>query len=81
MGADHLFGRIERYSPARFRLVTQDCRPNHTRRAIGRSCERCARRDNIECDVIVPVAAERERINVRRLVKIQVRKSPVWRDG
>lgn len=44
-------------------------------------CERCGRKDNIECDVIVPVAAERERIAVRRLVKIEVRKRPVWRDG
>ncbi|TPM21633.1 hypothetical protein [Mesorhizobium sp. B2-3-5] len=43
-------------------------------------CERCGRKDNIECDVIVPAAAERERMKVRRLVKIQVRKSPVWRD-
>jgi hypothetical protein len=36
---------------------------------------------NPECDVIVPVAAERARITVRRLVKIEVRKRPVWRDG
>ena len=43
-------------------------------------CERCGRKDNIECDVIVPVAAERERIKVRRLVTIEVRKRPVWRD-
>jgi hypothetical protein len=51
-----------------------------TRLSRAMKCERCGRSDNIECDVILPVAAERERMSVRRLVKIKVRKSPVWRD-
>ncbi|QND64932.1 hypothetical protein HB777_14260 [Mesorhizobium loti] len=55
-----------------------DADVNRLSRAM--KCEQCGRNDNMECDVIVPIAAQRERMTVRRLVKIQVRKSPVWRD-
>ena len=41
-------------------------------------CERCGRSDGMTADVILPVAAERERITVRRLVGVRVRREPVW---
>lgn len=67
------------YDPGDLIKVFGDVDVSRLSRAM--KCERCGRNDNIECDVIVPVAAERERIAVRRLVKIEVRKRPVWRDG
>ena len=67
------------YDPGDLMRLFDDVDVNHLSRAM--KCERCGRSDNIECDVIVPVAAERARITVRRLAKIEVRKRPVWRDG
>lgn len=43
-------------------------------------CELCGRRDEMQAEVFIPVAAERMRLTVRRLVDIKVRKVPVWRD-
>ncbi|TIT12571.1 MAG: hypothetical protein E5W74_09170 [Mesorhizobium sp.] len=43
-------------------------------------CEHCGRNDNIEVDVILPVAAERVRMTVRRLAEIRVKRTPIWRD-
>jgi hypothetical protein len=40
-------------------------------------CERCGRRDEIQAEAFIPVAAERIRLRVRRLVEIKVRKMPV----
>ncbi|WP_292643949.1 hypothetical protein [Mesorhizobium sp.] len=67
------------YDPRDLMQLFGDVDVNHLGRAM--KCERCGRKDNIECDVIVPVAAERARITVRRLAKIEVRIRPVWRDG
>jgi hypothetical protein len=44
------------------------------------TCERCGRRENLDVDVRLPSAMERDRIKVRRLVEVKVRKRPVWRD-
>jgi hypothetical protein len=51
-------------------------------RAVSRRmrCERCYRSDGLEADVFVPVASERAKLTVRRLVEIKVRRVPVWRD-
>jgi hypothetical protein len=33
----------------------------------------------MQAEVFIPVAAERMKLNVRRLVDVKVRKVPVWR--
>ena len=43
-------------------------------------CEQCGKGDEIEAHVFIPVAAERVRLKVRRLVEIKIRRVPVWRD-
>jgi hypothetical protein len=43
-------------------------------------CERCGQGDNIDVDVRLPSAMERDKIKVRRLVEVKIRKLPVWRD-
>lgn len=43
-------------------------------------CGRCGRRGNMEVDVRPLPAAERQRVTVRRLVEVKVRRIPVWRD-
>jgi hypothetical protein len=43
-------------------------------------CERCGRNDQMECDVILPPAAQRASMTIRRLVEIRVKRIPVWRD-
>lgn len=43
-------------------------------------CERCGRRDNMDADLRQPPAAEPQRMTVRRLVDIRIRRTPVWRD-
>ena len=40
-------------------------------------CERCNRGDQMTAEVFIPVAAERARMTVRRLVDIKVHKVPV----
>ena len=67
------------YDPGDLMQLFGDVDVNRLNRAM--KCERCGRKDNIECDVIVLAAAERTQITVRRLAKIEVRKRPVWRDG
>lgn len=53
------FGR-RYYDPGDLMKLFGDVDVSGLSRAM--KCERCGRKDNIECDVIVPVAAERERI-------------------
>lgn len=43
-------------------------------------CERCGRNYNMECDVYLPVAAERADMTIRRLVEVRIKRIPVWRD-
>jgi hypothetical protein len=43
-------------------------------------CSRCGRGDNMEVDLRLPSAAERQRMTIRRLVDIRVKRIPVWRD-
>jgi hypothetical protein len=42
-------------------------------------CESCNAKE-ISVEVFIPVASERARMTIRRLVEIRVRRVPVWRD-
>jgi hypothetical protein len=42
-------------------------------------CEAC-RKKEISAEVLIPVASERARTTIRRLVDVKVRRVPVWRD-
>ena len=48
--------------------------------AAKMTCERCGRRDAMSAYAFIPVASERQRLRIRRLVKIKVKQVPVWRD-
>lgn len=43
-------------------------------------CERCGRGDEISATVFIPLAEERQKMKLRRLVAIKIRRVPVWRD-
>jgi predicted metal-binding protein len=43
------------------------------------SCERCHRGDEISARVFIPLA-ERQKMKLRRLVAIKIKRVPVWRD-
>lgn len=66
------------YRPGDLRKVFGNIDVN--RLALRMKCELCGRGDNMECDVYLPVAAERARMTIRRLVEIRIKKIPVWRD-
>jgi hypothetical protein len=42
-------------------------------------CEACGKKE-ISAEVFIPVASERARMTIRRLVDVKVRRVPVWRD-
>lgn len=43
-------------------------------------CERCQRGDEISTQVFIPLAEDRQKMKVRRLVAIKIKRVPVWRD-
>lgn len=66
-----------RYQPDDLRRLLGDVDVHGIARRMR--CERCGRRDEMQAEVFIPVASERMRLTVRRLVG-EVRKVAVWRD-
>lgn len=66
------------YRPADLIQIFGDIDVNRLGRLM--KCERCGRRDNIDVEARLLPAQERDRITVRRLVEIKIRKLPVWRE-
>jgi hypothetical protein len=43
-------------------------------------CDRCKKRDFLHAKLVLPTAAERQTIRVRRLAEIRVVRKVIWRD-
>jgi hypothetical protein len=65
------------YRPADLIQIFGDVDVNRLDQSM--KCELCGRQD-LDIDVRLPSAMERDRIKVRRLVEIKVTKRPVWRE-
>lgn len=66
------------YDPESVARLVGDIDVNSLRRRM--SCEGCGRRDYIDVDVFIPMAAERQELRVRRLKEIRIKKIPVWEE-
>lgn len=65
------------YEPADLQCLLGDVDVNAVSRRMH--CERCGGH-GMRAEVFIPVAAERARLKVRRLVAIKIKRVPVWRD-
>jgi hypothetical protein len=66
------------YLPAELRQLAGDATCDEIRARMR--CERCRLKEYLDVDFVLPTAAERVRIRLRRLVEVRMVRKIVWRD-
>lgn len=69
---------IHNYRPEDLQRLFGDLGINSIERRMR--CEQCGRKDYMQVTLWFPTAEERRELAIRRLVRIETKRIPVWRD-